>query len=80
VQAPELGGIVPGTAVRVGALERFFVEVKTGPTARLTRNQRLAFPKIEKYGGIPRGLRAQEARLIVGEQSGAFKVIIIRRQ
>ncbi len=47
-------------------------------TARLTRNQRLAFEVIRKEGGIPRGLRAQESGLRVGKRR-AFEVIIIRR-
>ena len=78
VEAPQAGGIVPGTAVLVRPLQRFFVEVKTG-SGRLSPNQRLAFPIIRKTGGIPRGLRALEAGLIVGKRSGAFEVIIVRR-
>ena len=77
VEAPQAGGIVPGTAVRVSPLQQFFVEVKTG-TGRLSPNQRLAFPLIEKTGGIPRGLRAREADLRVGQRR-TFEVIIIRR-
>ncbi len=78
VEAPQTGGIVPGATAQVGALERFFVEVKTG-TGRLSPNQRLAFPEIVKAGGIPRGLNASEAELRVGTQTGRIKVIIIRR-
>ncbi|MCP4594815.1 MAG: hypothetical protein GY842_29140 [bacterium] len=78
MEAPELGGIVPGTAVRVGALEQLFVEVKTG-SGRLSTNQQLAFPVIRQQGGIPRGARAGQARLPVGQQSKRYTVIIIRR-
>ncbi len=79
VQASREGGVIPGTAQRVNPLQRFFLEVKTGPTARLTRNQRLAFPEIRVGGGIPRGLRAEEAFLTPGKQTSAFQVFIIRR-
>lgn len=79
VQASREGGVIPGTAQRVNPLQQFFVEVKTGPTARLTRNQRLAFPEIRVGGGIPRGLNAEKALLVLGEQSRAFQVVIIRR-
>lgn len=78
-EAPLEGGVIPGTAMRVNPFQKFFVEVKTGPTASLIRNQRLAFLEIRVGGGIPRGLRAKEARLVPGEQSGSFQVIIIRR-
>jgi RHS repeat-associated protein len=78
VEAPQAGGVVPGTTAQVGPLQQFFVEVKTG-TGRLSPNQRMAFPEIEKVGGIPRGLRAEQAGLTVGKQSRAFEVIIIRR-
>jgi hypothetical protein len=79
VEAPLEGGLIPGGLLRARPLQEFFVEVKTGPTARLTRNQRLAFPIIKKQGGIPRGLRAEEAFLTPGEQTSAFQVFIIRR-
>jgi len=78
VEAPQSGGIIPGTTTQVVALERFFVEVKTG-TGRLSPNQRLAFPEIVKTGGIPRGLNASKADLRVGRETGQIKVIIIRR-
>ena len=79
VQASPEGGVIPGTALRASPLQKFFVEVKTGPTARLTRNQRLAIPDIEKHGGIPRGLKAEKALLVPGKQSEKFHVFIIRR-
>jgi hypothetical protein len=78
VKAPLTGGVVPGAGVRVAPGQRFFIEVKTG-TGRVSRNQRLAFPEIRETGGIPRGLRAHEAGLTVGELEGPFEVIIIRR-
>ncbi len=78
VEAPPAGGIVPGTNVAVRPGQLFFVEVKTG-TGRLSPSQRVAFPKIRQTGGIPRGLRAEEAFLKVGKLEGPFEVIIIRR-
>jgi hypothetical protein len=72
------GGILPGTSRGLGPLEEFFVEVKTG-SGRLSENQRLAFPKIRELGGIPRGLRAHQAELNVGELNGPYEVIILRR-
>ena len=78
VRAPEGGGLVPGTSTRVNPLQEFFVEVKTGPTARLSPNQRALFPEIREYGGIPRGARAAEAGLTVGKGDTPYEVIIIR--
>ena len=78
VEAPRAGGIVPGTTVRMGPLQQFFVEVKTG-SGRVSANQQAAFRLIRTQGGIPMGLRAELAGLEVGEQSGAFEVFIIRR-
>ena len=71
VESPLEGGVNP--------LQEFFVEVKTGPTARLSRNQRLAIPIIRSKGGIPRGLNATKSDLLVGEQSRSYQVFIIRR-
>ncbi len=79
VEAPSEGGLIPGTALRARPFQEFFVEVKTGPTARLTLRQRQAFDVIRRQGGIPRGLKAELARLRVGQESKAFQVIIIRR-
>ena len=79
VRAPEGGGLVPGTSTRVNPLQEFFVEVKTGPTARLSPNQRDLFPEIREYGGIPRGARAEQAYFVPGEPTGKIDVIIIHR-
>jgi RHS repeat-associated protein len=51
-----------------------FIESKNGPYARLTPNQRAAFPLLEKYGGIPRGRRALEAGLAPGKMTGPIPV------
>jgi len=40
---------------------RMFVEVKNGPKAALTTNQRLGFPEIRKSGGVIRGVRGMPA-------------------
>ena len=55
-----------------------FIEVKTGPSARLTPNQRAAFPQIRSEGGIPHGVRAAEARLKPGRAIGPTEVVIER--
>jgi hypothetical protein len=79
VEAPLQGGVVPRTSLRASPLQQFFVEVKTGPTARVTLRQREAFDMIRRQGGIPRGQRAELGGLRVGQESEAFQVITIRR-
>ena len=74
MEGARLGVFVARPLDRVGNGQ----EVKTG-TGFLRPKQQLAFPLIRRGGGIPRGLRADEAGLIVGQQSGAFEVIILRR-
>jgi hypothetical protein len=51
-----------------------FLEVKNGWWARLTRNQRTAFPIIRSAGGIPVGNRAEIAGLPSGVPIGATQV------
>jgi RHS repeat-associated protein len=66
----DAGGVTtrPDLYVQLPNGQRAFVEVKTGPTARLTDNQSTAFPHIRETGGIPRGRRAEEAGLTPGER------------
>ncbi len=47
--------------------QQVFMEVKTGRCARLTRNQRRAFPKIWEEGGVPWGANAVDAYLNPGK-------------
>jgi hypothetical protein len=51
-----------------------FVEVKNGPNARLSPNQRTGYDAIRKGGGIPRGGNAADARLPVGRPMPATPV------
>jgi RHS repeat-associated protein len=61
---------------KAGELE--FVEVKNGPTARLSTNQELAIPVIRAQGGIPRGANAIRAGLDVGKPLPPTPVRIIQ--
>ena len=53
---------------------RCFVEVKTGPSAGLTKNQSKAFPWIQSQGFIPRGGNAAAAGLTPGQFYGPMPV------
>ncbi|NJK31821.1 MAG: DUF4150 domain-containing protein [Deltaproteobacteria bacterium] len=53
----------PDLLVRTKEGELMFVEVKNGPTAGLTSNQKKAFPLIEAGGAVPRGKNARAAGL-----------------
>ena len=55
-----------------------FIEVKTGPSARLTPNQRATFSEIRSEGGIPRGKRSADADLTPGRPIGPTEVVIER--
>ncbi len=65
----EAGGVRtrPDLYVKTAAGKTQFVEVKNGPGAGLTTNQKVAFPAIESTGGIPRGGNAAAAGLPPGE-------------
>jgi hypothetical protein len=56
------------------------VEVKTGRYARLSPNQKLLLPELERLGGIPVGRRAAAARFRVGEPlpGGSLKMFVMR--
>ncbi len=54
-----------------------FVEVKTGPYARLTKNQTAAFPAIQSQGFIPRGANAAAAGLTPGAAYGPMPVYTV---
>jgi RHS repeat-associated protein len=49
---------------------RCFVEVKTGPNARLNPNQRIGYPAIQNEGFVPRGANAANAGLVPGATHG----------
>ena len=64
---------------RADGQEVFFVEVKSGPTARLTSNQRLGYTEISAIGGTPVGERAFQAGFFPGLPIGPTRVIVVRR-
>ncbi len=43
-----------------------FVEVKNGPTAKLSANQESGYPAVEAGGAVPQGANATAAGLQVG--------------
>ncbi|MGH8902483.1 MAG: hypothetical protein ACRDYA_12590 [Egibacteraceae bacterium] len=47
-----------------------FIDVKTGPNAPLTPNQRIGYPEIRTQGGVPRGANADEAVQRAGLRPG----------
>ncbi len=67
----------PDMYVRRASGANEFVEVKTGPAAKLSPNQRAAFPQIEAGGAIPRGGNAQKAGLAPGNPLGPTPVRVI---
>jgi RHS repeat-associated protein len=56
---------------------REFVEVKNGPYARVTQNQRTGYEAIEQGGAIPRGRRAEAAGLPPGQPIPPTRVRVI---
>jgi hypothetical protein len=54
-----------------------FLEIKTGPEARLTPNQTAAFPGIRQGGAIPAGQRASDALLDTGVPLGPTEVWVV---
>lgn len=53
------------------------IEVKNGPHASFTPNQKEGFPILRESGGIPVGKRASEAGFIVGERVESFNIEVI---
>lgn len=68
----------PDLFVEDAAGNRFFVEVKNGPSAGLTPNQKAAFPTIESSGGVPAGKNAAAAGLKPGTPIGPTPVVVRR--
>lgn len=56
---------------------RCFVEVKNGPTAKMTSNQKVAFPAIQSQGGVPVGANAAAAGLTPGVPIGPTPVWVV---
>lgn len=54
--------------------QRVFIEVKTGPSARLNPNQRAAHPLVSNHGATPRGANAARAGLAPGTALGPTPV------
>jgi hypothetical protein len=54
-----------------------FAEVKNGPTAKLTANQRMVHEEIRTGGFIPRGESAARAGFNVGEPYGPYSVRLL---
>jgi RHS repeat-associated protein len=70
------GGTVKADLVALDANGNIVVvEVKTGPTARLNRNQVSAYRALRTNGGIPQGEKAAQAGLRVGEAIGPVEVV-----
>jgi RHS repeat-associated protein len=57
---------------------KFFVEVKNGKYAGLTKNQKKAFPLIQGTGGTPRGPNAARAGFTPGVPTGPIPIMVIR--
>ncbi|MDQ3001206.1 MAG: DUF6531 domain-containing protein [Fibrobacterota bacterium] len=72
---PDLYVELPGKNGQPG--ERIFVEVKTGPNAGHTDNQKVAFPVIATTGGVPAGSRAEKAGLEPGKPIGPTRVVTV---
>lgn len=56
--------------------ERVFIEAKNGPYARLSLNQRAAFPHIERTGGTWVGQNAARAGFTPGTTFGPTRVVV----
>lgn len=56
----------------------FMMESKNGRSARLTPNQRAAYPLAGQHGWIPRGNNAVNAGLRPGVQYGPFEIFFFR--
>lgn len=64
----------PDLFVELADGRRGFVEVKNGPSARLTKNQRVAYPAISSQGFTPVGKNAADAGFDVGTNHGPMPV------
>jgi hypothetical protein len=78
----EAGGVRtrPDLYVELPCGTRCFVEVKNGPSAGLTPNQRVAFPVIQSAGGVPVGANAAAAGLTPGVPIGPAPVWVVYRR
>lgn len=72
----EAGGVRtrPDVFVELASGQRVFLEIKTGASAKRTRNQAKAFPQIWTQGGVPRGANAAAAGLTPGVPIGPTPV------
>jgi len=72
----EAGGVRtrPDLFVELPCGTMCFIEVKTGPRARLTPNQSTGFPVIRAGGAVPRGANAAGAGLVPGVPMGPTRV------
>jgi hypothetical protein len=72
----EVGGfrIRPDLFVELPNGQKAFLEIKTGPFAKLTANQLRGIDQVWKGGAIPRGLNALRAKLPVGKPLPATPV------
>ena len=75
----EAGGVRtrPDLFVEDACGNRCFVEVKNGPSAGMTPNQRAAFPVIQAQGGVPVGANAAAAGLTPGVPIGPTPVWVV---
>ncbi len=72
----DAGGVTvrPDLFVETPCGVRCFVEVKTGPYAKLNPNQGIGYPAIQNSGFVPRGANAANAGLIPGATYGPMPV------
>ncbi|HBN05418.1 MAG TPA: hypothetical protein DD434_06475, partial [Bacteroidales bacterium] len=85
IQSQEITLEVEGVRVRVDLGASFngevhFIEVKNGPSAGFTPNQKIVYPKMmENIPVIPKGFNAMKMQeLQVGEPTTSYQLIIIR--